>query len=1592
MKRKFITVLLFLVVGFLLTGCDLFGGKTTTETATTTTTQQQTTTTTTTQSTVSQSTSETYYTVVFLNGDGTTLNTQTVLSGGTAATPTTTPTKVATAQYTYVFDHWDQSYSNVTSNMTINPVFTPVLQQYTVTFKNYDGTVLKTQTVDYGSAATAPTTTPTKPSDAEHVYVFDHWDVAFNNITGNLIVTAVFASAENYDTLLEAIVVEMFDPDDVDEQISELMGVMDASTSEELYNMLFAARQVQQGMMAVEDVADLQALYASLDTLGFDKDTLIDILFNLALNGMTNDINHYTEEIARLEAEIDQYESDIATREIDLTNQYQAISDYCAALDSSVATICMDYANEVIDEAELYALYSNLYYTELPEAWDDEVFWELANKMDDVFWETYVNDDSVAAAAAQAEHDALWDALSTEEQDLYGPVLDAYINWGDVWYHLMYTDEYDVLWVDDGYGVFVMDAVSLMLYGDYDDYGNVITDGYFIIASDISSMEWMIVEDGWWLEDLQNNLAQTQAFVNYMNDPTGEAELKALAGSIYDSLEAVILSLDQDMMDYVLDIMNQIQMLQSMDTPDFYYYSPYQMIMPLLSVENIDLGTDYVYTILNAFFSNFDAADYANLKAVALGIAEEMWFQEGKTSGEVDALLTKFDPIIDRYITYIQFASGEFLSLIDSMDATKIADLLALVPSNGLELGSLMTEVDLGILAAQAAEILIGDDSFDINTAMQYLAAIYFDISTEFNADGPTVIAAQASIDTFMTDLLDLVGTVSGYNPSFVTAAQVEDVYTMIAMAMQIPSWFQNGFTGIDDPVTVYYSDYLYGAFDMLGEDVSTQPAFEAALLKYETLLGTSGEEETFYTLQSFYQYALGVFKISDFADLSEWVGNLETLGYTQEEIVGIIMTLVSEQVPDMSGETYSEEYAMDFLLYDIFSDPTNEAQLEAVLNLLLDDIQNMVTTMPDDSFEVLFDFIAYMTMADGHFNPDEFDLTPARVYDLVQDLSTFLQLRAATLDSSEITDIETFVTLAITLYVDRMDLDPMDAAAEIALYEALFDDYIGLGDMTLTEITNVLDALTLTDVEDMMAFIEEAATGQLNMYQLVIEVAGLIDGHANLTTFDLIAISDQIMQTYYDQENSTEHPVDLTALQDGWETFITDTFALITTVAAYDPAALDPGYLDDILAVQQRVEFLTNLVMNQEAILTVPTTWGYDPEMLNELINWMFQEEDEFGSPIPLTQTEIDDYITQLCAVFEIDPVDGEQLYFILLGVAEEVYRLQDIHSLSDALEFVNNIQGLGFTDEEIATYLVNLVMTYLYPQLPDMYDSTDMPEGMPEVLYAFLTDTDNQALLEDMIVMILGQLDAYHDATYIADIDAVIESFLFMKGDGPQLDPEMLVAATQALGTFMTNMFSTLDSTDEATIVAFATALINAYGDVAGLSVLDLADYLALLTYIPDLMDIPGYLGDFLLTVTEDEVNVLFQQIMILGSINGIEEPTDADQVAQLIAIANILNILAADDDLDYVNILTPLFGLTYDINVLNGHTFDDDNATMTAEVITMIGQILTQSAIVADIDPNDISPSDNATIVYLVTLVNNLRDYLGPILPGPGPEPTV
>ena len=118
------------------------------------------------------------YTVTFKDYDGRTIKTETVEKGKSATAPSN-PTREG-----YTFKGWDKSFNSITSDLSVMATYDRIT--FTVTFKDYNGTVLKQETVNYNENATAPA----NPSRTG--YTFTGWDKDYTKVKSNLEVTATY--------------------------------------------------------------------------------------------------------------------------------------------------------------------------------------------------------------------------------------------------------------------------------------------------------------------------------------------------------------------------------------------------------------------------------------------------------------------------------------------------------------------------------------------------------------------------------------------------------------------------------------------------------------------------------------------------------------------------------------------------------------------------------------------------------------------------------------------------------------------------------------------------------------------------------------------------------------------------------------------------------------------------------------------------------------------------------------------------------------------------------------------------------------------------------------------------------------------------------------------------------------------------------------------------------------------------------------------------------------------------------------------------------------------------------------------------------
>ena len=148
------------------------------------------------------------YTVKFLDWDATVLSVK-VYTEGTSYSDLEipqNPTRSPTVQFSYTFNSWSPEISGsgaVTEDTFFTAIYDYIVNQYTIKFVNWDGTVLSEQLYDFGTSPDdiVRPVDPTKEPDEHNVYTFVGWSPEISKVTTNMTYTAEYESSDRTYTI-----------------------------------------------------------------------------------------------------------------------------------------------------------------------------------------------------------------------------------------------------------------------------------------------------------------------------------------------------------------------------------------------------------------------------------------------------------------------------------------------------------------------------------------------------------------------------------------------------------------------------------------------------------------------------------------------------------------------------------------------------------------------------------------------------------------------------------------------------------------------------------------------------------------------------------------------------------------------------------------------------------------------------------------------------------------------------------------------------------------------------------------------------------------------------------------------------------------------------------------------------------------------------------------------------------------------------------------------------------------------------------------------------------------------------------------------
>ena len=178
--------------------------------------------------------------VKFVDWDGAILSSGFV-EIGSAATPPTNPIREG-----YTFIGWDKDFSNIKDDMIVTALYK--INRYKVEFLDWDNTVLKSDSVDWNTAAIAPTEPYRKG------YTFKGWDKEFEHVTSNMKIKALYEMGENTD------IVVRYTDNNGDEILSQSV-ILKVPEAPEIDGFIFLGWKTVAAFIG--DGVEIQAIYKS---------------------------------------------------------------------------------------------------------------------------------------------------------------------------------------------------------------------------------------------------------------------------------------------------------------------------------------------------------------------------------------------------------------------------------------------------------------------------------------------------------------------------------------------------------------------------------------------------------------------------------------------------------------------------------------------------------------------------------------------------------------------------------------------------------------------------------------------------------------------------------------------------------------------------------------------------------------------------------------------------------------------------------------------------------------------------------------------------------------------------------------------------------------------------------------------------------------------------------------------------------------------------------------------------------------------------------------------------------------------------------
>lgn len=689
--------------------------------------------------------------------------------------------------------------------------------------------------------------------------------------------------------------------------VARLMEVVEKSDEEEAYYLIYATFNHLSRLQTLRSLEDIFQWVQGIDSLGLTKTDIAHYVVNFAVMMFERDLGAYG-----YSRHIDWIEDSLA----DSVEQIEAIEAQIAGFDdwalSQVDGMSIDARDLFMSFWDAYKLSVNLdfvmnrvfmgYWAEWPEGFDPETYMTLYDTYFSTFYDPEIMDD----------FDVLWAALSTEEQLLYTPLIDA-MDATFTHYQQVLVPLQEAVYED-------AELADMVTSWEFANNLQHLRDLYESISALMNDM--VAYEDE--IAECEAKIDQITQLWTYFTDPANRLLAEEVAVIVLDEIDHIMTLLDCPtahlFIGFLFDAYFKPLHAMGEGVPDdepFIDWSAPQIFGYLQDVA----------PILQGLLQTIDDDDFALIKTLTLDLLPIFLESEGMEPSD----WTDFVATLDDRMDFYWLAINDMLDNLGvTLEVLSIEEVEVIVTAVAIIQDEDTSMVEKAIHLSRVIDIFLTDltpdvpDTIDIELWTSTVLKIYFDTKYACVYDPLDYADLEEVILLHAANLLNYVHAIAAFEIDSITEVEISFIFEMIDYIDILM-----GFDHIEDlyyPFEMelgYHHEDFVDLIVMMFEDINDPDEVEDVMAFFMSVFALP-ENMTYYRLVLLVPVFQSAMTIHSVVDAVAWLDVVQNQEITSDQLAQLLIFFLVQNLDTLIEMSYEAE---DYGYY-----LTQIADIEAIL------------------------------------------------------------------------------------------------------------------------------------------------------------------------------------------------------------------------------------------------------------------------------------------------------------------------------------------------------------------------------------------------------------------------------------------------------------------------------------------------------------------------------------------------------------------------------------------------------------------------------------------------------------------------------------